>query len=203
MRTFLWLGVNRTIEDFCCYHISQDNKNIVSPHHITSHHLIMSLLKIFIVKCGLVTKLLGWGIIISCEHSRVIIRRQPARKYYLSRSDVRYWKTIFNIFDDIKTNHVTGLPEYKNHVTAFVSTSIKMISSSQWSQNKIVELVLDCESLDDFDITKLLSVSFIRVTPDSHTDCWMQLYLKYFDSVTLWHCIANICHVLSVISWNN
>ena len=28
-----------------------------------------------------------------------------------------YWRTIFNISDDIKTNHGPGLPEYKNHVT--------------------------------------------------------------------------------------
>ena len=163
MRTFWWLGVNRTIEDCWRYHV----KIFLSTIKIFSL-LIISLLEIFIVKCGLVTKLLRWGLIISCEHCRAVIRRQPARKYYLSRSDVWYWKTIFNIFDNIKTNHVTGLPEYKNHVTAFVST----IRQSKWFRHhiKIFELVLDCESLHDFEI-KLNCFQFhSRVTPDSHRD---------------------------------
>ena len=127
-----WLGVNRTIEDSCRYHVKIFLRTIkiFSP-------LIISLLEIFIVVWMLVTQLLHWGIIISSQLSRAVIRRQPGNIISPGQTEDwsgcvglgwEYWKTIFNISDDIKTNHGPGRPEYKNHVTAFVS--IKMISSS-------------------------------------------------------------------------
>ena len=63
-----------------CQNISQDNKNIFSAHNLIIRNIYSKVSR-------LVTKLLHWRLIISCEHCRAIIRRQPTRKYYLSRSE--------------------------------------------------------------------------------------------------------------------
>ena len=180
-RTFWWLGVNRTIEDPCLYHVKIFLRTIkiFSP-------LIISLLEIFIVKWGLVTKLLHWGIIISSEHSRVIIRRQPARKYYLPRSDWGgEWKWCigkpFSIFLMISRQIMSRVC-----LNTKIMSQPSCLRQSKWFRHiDIVELVLDCESLDDFENwTKLLSVWFSCHACFTYRQTGCN-YIKYCDVVTL------------------
>ena len=193
MRTFLWLGVNRTIEDPCLYHVKIFLRTIkiFSP-------LIISLLEIFIVKWGLVTKLLHWGIIISSEHSRVIIRRQPARKYYLPRSDWGgEWKWCigkpFSIFLMISRQIMSRVC-----LNTKIMSQPSCLRQSIWFRHiDIVELVLDCESLDDFEIELNCYQFDSRVTPVSHTD---RLDAIILNIVMWWHCLANISHVPCCLS---
>ena len=197
MRTFLWLGVNRTIEDPCLYHVKIFLRTIkiFSP-------LIISLLEIFIVKWGLVTKLLHWGIIISSEHSRVIIRRQPARKYYLSRSE---WGVE-------RMRGERGVLE--NHFQYFWWYQDKSCPGSAWIQKSCHSLRVYVNQ-NDFVISILLNWSWTanpsmtlkielncyqfdsRVTPVSHTD---RLDAIILNIVMWWHCLANISHVPCCLS---